>query len=68
MMRKGRSYLIPVWVMRCRPGRLNGPETLYQIGSIKRADGALMKLVEQGKVRLSDPIGHYLPGFVLARR
>ncbi|EGF48689.1 beta-lactamase class C-like penicillin binding protein, partial [Lacticaseibacillus rhamnosus MTCC 5462] len=41
-----------------------------QIGSIQKGLTAvlLMKLVEQGKVRLSDPIGHYLPGFVLARR
>ncbi|MBB1168547.1 serine hydrolase domain-containing protein [Lacticaseibacillus paracasei] len=45
-------------------GRKNGPQTLFQIGSIQKGLTAalLMKLVEQGKVKLSDPVGKYLSG------
>lgn len=44
--------------------RKNGPQTLFQIGSIQKELTAalLMKLVEQDKVKLSDPVGKYLSG------
>ncbi|KMO52516.1 beta-lactamase, partial [Lacticaseibacillus rhamnosus] len=65
MMRKGKVILnTGLGYADVDSGRLNGPETLYQIGSIQKGLTAvlLMKLVEQGKVRLSDPIGHYFTG------
>lgn len=44
--------------------RLNGPTTLFQIGSIQKAITAVavMQLVEAGKLRLDDPVSKYLSG------
>ena len=44
--------------------RENTPNTMFQIGSIQKGltSALLMKLVEQGKVSLSDPVGKYLSG------
>ena len=40
-------------------------ETLFQIGSISKTftGTAIMRLVEQGKLRLDDPIRKHIPGF-----
>lgn len=65
MMRKGKVILnTGLGYADAESGRLNGPESLYQIGSIQKGLTAvlLMKLVEQGKVHLTDPISRYLPG------
>ncbi|KRM73108.1 serine-type D-Ala-D-Ala carboxypeptidase [Lacticaseibacillus brantae DSM 23927] len=45
-------------------GRKNGPNTLFQIGSVQKSVTAalIMKLVDEGKLKLSDPIGKYLSG------
>lgn len=46
------------------------PETVYRIGSITKqfTSVAVLRLVEQGKVRLGDPIGKYLPELPTAWR
>ena len=65
MIRRGKIILnTGLGYADAESGRLNGPETLYQIGSIQKGLTAvlLMRLVEQGKVHLSDPISKYLTG------
>ncbi|WP_370531174.1 serine hydrolase domain-containing protein [Lacticaseibacillus parahuelsenbergensis] len=44
--------------------RVNGPTTLFQIGSIQKAVTAVavMQLAEEGKLHLDDPVGKYLSG------
>lgn len=42
------------------------PETIYDMASVTKPVAtatAIMQLVEQGKVRLSDPVSRYLPSF-----
>ncbi len=46
-------------------GKAAGPETMFGIGSVSKmfATIAVMKLVEQGKVSLDEPLVTYLPDF-----
>ena len=41
------------------------PDTIYQIGSISKqfTAAAIMRLVEQGRMRLDDPITKYIPDY-----
>jgi CubicO group peptidase (beta-lactamase class C family) len=47
------------------PPKPSTPETLYGIGSVSKAFTAVsvLKLAEQGKVALEDPLNKYLPNF-----
>ncbi|MCT4384170.1 serine hydrolase domain-containing protein [Lacticaseibacillus paracasei] len=48
----------------------NGPNTVFEIGSIQKGLTAalLMKLVDQGKIKLSDPVAKYLSGIRTGRQ
>jgi CubicO group peptidase (beta-lactamase class C family) len=50
--------------------RLAGPTTVYEIGSITKqfTSSAIMRLVEQGKIRLDDDLSKYVPNFPLQGR
>jgi len=50
---------------RIEPKAAATPGMRYSIGSISKqfTAAAVMKLVEQGKVKLDDPLAKYLPGF-----
>ena len=42
------------------------PETMFDLASVSKCVGttlSFMQLVEQGKVRLSDPVSRYIPDF-----
>ncbi|MEP6732734.1 MAG: serine hydrolase domain-containing protein [bacterium] len=47
--------------------RAAGPTTVYEIGSITKqfTSSAIMRLVEQGKIRLDDDLSKYVPTFPL---
>ena len=46
-------------------GMRNSPDSLYRIGSISKtfAAAAVMRLVEQGRLRLDDPLDGFLPEY-----
>ena len=46
-------------------GRLNYPDTTFLIGSITKqfTSAAILKLQEQGKLSVQDPLGKYFPGW-----
>ncbi len=46
-------------------GMRNGPDSLYRIGSISKtfAAAAIMRLVEQARLRLDDPLDGFLPEY-----
>jgi len=48
-----------------RKSPINADRTIFRIGSVTKlfTATAVMQLVEQGKIRLDDDIGRYLPGF-----
>jgi CubicO group peptidase (beta-lactamase class C family) len=50
---------------RLEPPRPASADTLYGVGSVTKAFTAMsiLKLVEDGKIALEDPVGKYVPGF-----
>jgi CubicO group peptidase (beta-lactamase class C family) len=65
---RGREYVRGYGITNVEHPATVDADTLFRIGSVTKTftGTAIMRLVEQGKVRLDEPVRTYLPGLKLA--